>query len=195
MALLLFFRLLSIGALINFESVENADIKSLWIGDIVFVRSRGQNGTFEGETSPGICKVQIEGKVKLYDSGDIFKADPTREEIAARISEDPVEENLDLLANANFPRALDLHIEKLHADHRKLARNEILRYQVNAALGHIRKAHRLQIDCIFFIHGKGQGILRDTLIDALGQEEMVKSCRSNRSPLYGDDTLEVLLDY
>jgi len=175
--------------------MNSAEIKNLWIGDQVFVRSRGRNGIFEGETSPGLCRVKIDYDIDLYDATDIFEYDPSREAKAQTITEEAVDdESFDLLAAANFARSIDLHIEVLNADYVRKPAGEILRYQVEQAKKYVRKAYDLHISSVYVMHGKGTGLLRDTLIDVFNDLEIVKSCRSGSSAIYGNDLLEVKLE-
>jgi len=172
--------------------MTSAEIKNLWIGDQVFIRSKGRNGVFEGETSPGLCRVKIGEDIDLYDASDIFEYDPSREAKAQTISEDPIGDgDFDLLANANFPRRLDLHIEVLNVEYARKSAGEILRYQIERAKQYVNEAFDLYVDTVYIIHGKGSGILRDTLIDVFMDYEYVDSCRSATSAVFGNDLIEV----
>jgi len=172
--------------------MNSAEIKNLWIGDQVFVRSRGRNGVFEGETSPGLCRVKIDGDIDLYDASDIFEYDASRERAAQNVSEEALDdESFDLMANANFPRRLDLHIEVLNKEYVRKPAGEILRYQIDAAKKYVRQAYDLHVDTVYIIHGKGTGLLRDTLIDVFADYEYVASCRSATSAVFGNDLVEV----
>lgn len=61
------------------------------------------------------------------------------------------------------PMEVDLHIEKLVPSVRGLNTIDILNYQLDAARGQLEFALRKRIQRIVFIHGVGQGVLRQEL--------------------------------
>jgi hypothetical protein len=56
-----------------------------------------------------------------------------------------------------------LHIEKLLPDTRGMTTFDILNYQMDAARGQLEFAMRKRIQRIVFIHGVGEGILKEEL--------------------------------
>jgi hypothetical protein len=61
------------------------------------------------------------------------------------------------------PLVADLHIEKLLPDTRGMTTFDILNYQMDAARGQLEFAMRKRIQRIVFIHGVGEGILKEEL--------------------------------
>lgn len=58
---------------------------------------------------------------------------------------------------------VDLHIEKLLPDTRGMSTYDILNYQMDTAKGQLEFAIRKRIQRIVFIHGVGEGVLKEEL--------------------------------
>ena len=63
----------------------------------------------------------------------------------------------------NPPLVVDLHIEKLLSDTRAMTTFDILNYQMDTARGQLEFALRKRIQRVVFIHGVGEGILKEEL--------------------------------
>ena len=63
----------------------------------------------------------------------------------------------------NPPLVVDLHIEKLLSDTRGMTTFDILNYQMDTARGQLEFALRKRIQRVVFIHGVGEGILKEEL--------------------------------
>lgn len=63
----------------------------------------------------------------------------------------------------NPPMVVDLHIEKLLPDTRGMSTFDILNYQMDTARGQLEFAIRKRIQRIVFIHGVGEGVLKEEL--------------------------------
>jgi dsDNA-specific endonuclease/ATPase MutS2 len=63
----------------------------------------------------------------------------------------------------NPPLVVDLHIEKLLTDTRGMTTFDILNYQMESARGQLEFALRKRIQRVVFIHGVGEGILKEEL--------------------------------
>ena len=61
------------------------------------------------------------------------------------------------------PMEFDLHIEKLVPSLKGLSTMDILNYQVDAARGQLEFALRKKVRRVVFIHGVGQGVLKEEL--------------------------------
>lgn len=87
----------------------------------------------------------------------------------------------------------DLHIEKLRDDHEFLNKNEILEIQ----LAHFRKSldsaivHKLP--SVIFIHGVGNGILRNEIHKAISRHPQVKTFMDAYKEKFGYGATEVIL--
>ena len=63
----------------------------------------------------------------------------------------------------NPPLVVDLHIEKLLADTRGMTTFDILNHQIDTARGQLEFAMRKRIQRVVFIHGVGEGVLKQEL--------------------------------
>ncbi|HHJ50160.1 MAG TPA: hypothetical protein ENJ88_04550 [Phaeodactylibacter sp.] len=75
---------------------------------------------------------------------------------------------------AHFPREIDLHIEALRPNAGKMEASLILQIQLRAFEEYLNEAIRLGIDEILIVHGKGEGVLRSKIHDALDKNPYVK---------------------
>ncbi|MBX2873434.1 MAG: Smr/MutS family protein [Saprospiraceae bacterium] len=100
--------------------------------------------------------------------------------------------NIDTMAFAEFPTELDLHIEKLLPDSRKLDKRAILRVQLEAFENYINQAIRLGIERVFVIHGVGEGKLRNAIATRLIKYPEVVSFKNEFHPRYGFGATEVI---
>lgn len=94
---------------------------------------------------------------------------------------------------AEFPVELDLHIEKLTDNWRKLSNAEILRKQIAAFETYLDNAVRLGVPRVFVIHGIGEGILKNSIATRLFGNPDVESFRNEYHPNYGWGATEILL--
>ena len=62
---------------------------------------------------------------------------------------------------------VDLHIEKLIKNPNKIKKKNILSFQLNAARNFLNRAKEIGIKKIIFIHGVGEGILKNELENLL----------------------------
>jgi hypothetical protein len=102
----------------------------------------------------------------------------------------PAEEKVEITKPA---AEIDLHIDKLRADHNFLSSNEMLAAQ----LAHFHKtldaAIVHQLPEITFIHGAGNGTLRNELHKALGKNNKVQTFMDARKEKFGYGATKVLL--
>lgn len=94
---------------------------------------------------------------------------------------------------ATFEPEIDLHIEKLTPDHKRMSNAEILRLQLSHMEAFLEKAIRLGIERVFLIHGVGKGRLRDEIATRLIQHPHVVTFRNEYHPRYGMGATEVIL--
>lgn len=71
--------------------------------------------------------------------------------------------NLRRRQRQNPPMVVDLHIEKLLPETRGMSTFDILNYQMDTARGQLDFAIRKRIQRIVFIHGVGEGVLKEEL--------------------------------
>ena len=80
---------------------------------------------------------------------------------------------------------LDLHIEKLRPDHAGIARSEILGIQLAEYEQYIEKAIANGLDEVTFIHGVGNGILRDELHRRLSKHPNIAYFKDTEKEKFG----------
>ena len=98
----------------------------------------------------------------------------------------------EVLELAEFIPELDLHIEKLTANSKKMNKSEILRTQLSHFESYMDKAIRLGVERVFIIHGVGKGRLRDAISSRLLQMPEVSTFRNEFHPRYGYGATEVV---
>lgn len=155
------------------------NLDDLWIGDKILVKSAGEVGTFEkkiNETTAiikfeiGTSEIHIEDMELAGDKpiGSLKKKKPGHNE------PNEVEEETSgfkVLDKANFNNEIDLHFENLAPNKRKTDVANILDFQLKCCKEFIEAAIQLNESDIKIIHGKGNGILRDAVMDLLRDYE------------------------
>lgn len=89
------------------------------------------------------------------------------------------------------PEVMDLHIDRLVPDHDKMERDAILDYQLNYFEHNLEKAIAHRYTRVIFIHGVGNGVLRERLHQKLKQKPEVRSYREADPNQYGYGATEV----
>ncbi len=89
---------------------------------------------------------------------------------------------------------VDLHIEKLMNNHHHLQTSEILSIQLNAFEKHLELAILHLRSSIVFIHGIGEGTLRDEIHQRLKNVKKVNYFVNQYHPLYGYGATEVFFN-
>lgn len=94
---------------------------------------------------------------------------------------------------AEFLPEIDLHIEKLTNDPRKLTIAEIVQLQLYHFERYMDRAVRLGVPRVFIIHGVGEGKLRDRIHDSLRRNPHVVSYRNEYHKKYGYGATEAIM--
>lgn len=94
---------------------------------------------------------------------------------------------------AHFEGEIDLHIERLVGDPRRLDRSQILQTQLAYFDDYLAKAVRLGVDRFFVIHGIGEGKLRQAIHQRLRDHPYVSDFRNEYHAKYGWGATEVIL--
>lgn len=92
---------------------------------------------------------------------------------------------------AEFNPELDLHIENLVKDERKLNHADILNLQIRHFETYLDKAVRIGVERVFIIHGVGEGKLKNAIATILLQHPHVKTFKNEYHPRYGYGATEV----
>jgi hypothetical protein len=98
-------------------------------------------------------------------------------------------------SNIPQPRSVvDLHIDKLVDFWEQMSSAEIIELQMSTFEKHLDLAKLHQMQSIIFIHGIGEGILKNELHERLRHKKYVKSFVNQYHHLYGYGATEVYLD-
>lgn len=130
------------------------NLKDLWIGENVKLKSNQKEGKFEGRGAKNHAFVRINGKMHLIEASDL--------EIVPE-EEPAVDLGLDEEKPKPFVPAkteLDLHIEKLNPDLENADPNRILAIQIERTKQHIEELVNRKLHTGKIIHGKGSGQLK-----------------------------------
>lgn len=101
--------------------------------------------------------------------------------------------NEDKVEVFNPGKEVDLHIEKLRDDYHFLANSEIVNIQLNHFKKCLDAAIVHKMDSIIFIHGTGNGILRNELHKLISKHPQVKTFMDARKEKFGYGATEVFL--
>ncbi len=107
------------------------------------------------------------------------------EEIVQKIAENKPAGQITVEKIAPPPSEVDLHIEKLVADHTRMSNREILRTQLEAFEKALDSAIATGMGEITFIHGVGNGVLRQELHKQLSRHADVQFFQDARKEKFG----------
>ena len=142
-------------------------IDSNLLGDVLSVTKN----EVKIKTPEGFKEIhKTENLIKLEDNifKNLFLDLKQKEKIIAEKSEQTKQvHNLKLKAVFNEVIEVDLHIEKLIKNPNKIKKKNILSFQLNAARNFLNRANEIGIKKIIFIHGVGEGILKNELENLL----------------------------
>ena len=102
----------------------------------------------------------------------------------------PSEEKVEI---PNPGKEVDLHIEKIHDDHQFLKNSEILDIQLNHFKKNLDAAIVHKLQSIIFIHGTGNGILKNELHKIISKHTQVKTFMDARKEKFGYGATEIVL--
>ncbi len=98
----------------------------------------------------------------------------------------------DLEAIADFKPEIDLHIEALVEDPKKVAKKDIVKTQLSHFERYLEKAIEYGLKRVFIIHGVGEGKLKNEISSRLLLNEHVETFRNEYHPHYGYGATEVI---
>ena len=151
------------------RSQSKMDLKELWIGDTVKLRSSGKKGTYIGTNSKGRPRVQCGTKVILTIAENIEVCDELLHD-TVEIELDPIESPT--VANAaHLTREIDLHIETLNPSLAHEAPQMILNHQIKRCQAYIESIINARVSPVTIVHGKGKGQLKLEVEYLLSQYE------------------------
>lgn len=145
------------------------DLKTLWIGDRVLLKSSGREGRFEGVNADGRARIKV-GKSIIITGAANLESIPEQEtfpDIDAFLQEDARNNIADQVkfkkVNVYTDCILDLHIEKLAPDMKNEPSGRILEFQIKESEKFLKEAISRGNPHITIIHGKGQGVLKEAI--------------------------------
>tara|TARA_B100001564_G_scaffold46670_1_gene33881 strand:+ start:88124 stop:88669 length:546 start_codon:yes stop_codon:yes gene_type:complete len=142
-------------------------IDSNLIGDVLSV----SKNEVKIKTSDGFEEIhKTEKLIKLEDNifNNLFLDLKQKEKIIAEKREQRKEvDNLKLQTVFSDVIEVDLHIEKLVKNPNNIENKNILSFQINAAKKILSRAKEIGVNKIIFIHGVGEGILKNELENLL----------------------------
>jgi hypothetical protein len=94
---------------------------------------------------------------------------------------------------AHFVPEIDLHIERLQPNAKKMSNAEIIKIQLAHFERFLDKALNVGAERVYIIHGVGKGRLRDSIATRLMQIDFVKTFNNDYHPRYGFGATEVVL--
>ncbi len=94
---------------------------------------------------------------------------------------------------AHFVPEIDLHIERLLPNAKKMSNTEIIKIQLAHFERFLDKALNVGAERVYIIHGLGKGRLRDLIATRLMQIDYVKTFNNDYHPRYGFGATEVIL--
>lgn len=100
----------------------------------------------------------------------------------------------EVVALAEFENEIDLHIEKLVDNPKKIKPNRILRVQLEHFDRYLEQAIRLGVPRVFVIHGLGAGKLRNAIATRLMRHPDVKTYKNEFHAKYGYGATEVVFE-
>ncbi|SDM31900.1 Smr domain-containing protein [Daejeonella rubra] len=102
----------------------------------------------------------------------------------------PTEEKIEI---PNPGKEVDLHIEKLRDDHQFLSSSEILDIQLNHFKKYLDAAIVHKLHSIIFIHGTGNGTLRNEIHKIISKHPQVKTFMDAYKEKFGYGATEIIL--
>lgn len=143
------------------------DIKDLWIGDRIRIKTSGRVGKFEGINKEGKARIAVDSKIILTAAVNLEKLpdEPSHSfDIDRYLEDEKVKEQKNKpTLRVTFEHTLDLHIEKLAPHMTNDMPQRILDYQLVKSENFVREAIEKHYPHITIIHGKGQGVLKTAI--------------------------------
>ena len=153
------------------------NIKDLWIGESVRIKTSGKTGRFEGINHQGKARISVDQKILLV-AAENLEVLPEKEyfpDINDYLKEQVKQEKKESVKpKIKLNHTLDLHIEKLAPAMQHEGNGRILDFQLEKSEAFIRQAIDHKFPHITIIHGKGQGILKQAIEHQLTLFHQVK---------------------
>ena len=158
-----------------FKKVLTAPLLDRPVHHYIMFEHFNHDDTEKGEDLKDYTKRNIkESKVETKDATNVFQ-------------------QIDINAVASFRNEIDLHIEKLHPNPKKISKEEILYIQLKRFEDFMEMAIRHDIEKVFIIHGVGKGKLRNEISKRLSKNPNIVSFKNEYHAKYGFGATEVTI--
>lgn len=135
----------------------------LWIGDLVWVKSRSKNGKWEGPADNSNARIRVGHMVLTVPFSDLSEA---RDERSAEEQKSTTRD--DQAPKAKFDKKeIDLHINKLNPSLEFQTPQQIVLYQLRKCREFVEYAIEMRWFAAVIIHGKGSGALKSEVYHLL----------------------------
>lgn len=147
------------------------ELEDFWIGDIVEMKGRQGTGVYKADLGSHQAKVQFGNKVMVVDRKLLSLAEEEKEsppDLSDILHPPALNDRV-----TSIPDELDLHMEHLDPNH-TIHQNRMLDYQLQCAKDYVQSAISARKRVITIIHGKGTGLLKETIKHYLAEVQQVR---------------------
>jgi len=152
------------------------DLKILWIGDSLRIKSSGKEGVFAGLGKDGKARIKYKGKILLVKSTNLEIVEDQEED--ELINEENLESTIFEIAPSqpeyNFTNELDLHINKLNPELENGHPQLIIDNQLVVCREFIKHSIKKKKNVVTIVHGKGKGVLKAEVLHLLKEFSNVR---------------------
>ena len=132
------------------------NLKDIWIGEKLTIKSKDKVGTFEGRGAKNSAFIKIDGKMHLVSAEDLDLHTPKEVEPELQL-----EEEVETKPFKEFSTEIDLHMEVLNPDMQETNPLHILQFQIKQVELYLQTAIQRKKHIVKIIHGKGKGQLKE----------------------------------
>lgn len=136
------------------------NLDDLWIGDKVFLKSKEENGLYEGRADANQVWVKFNNEKLKVPIADLAPAKYKKHNHKKVEIEVHTDDDYDPNEKANFNSTIDLHMHILAPERKPNPYIPVIEFQKQQCRNFIEKAFNLNIDRVEIIHGKGEGKLK-----------------------------------
>ncbi len=144
------------------------DFNTLWIGDLVFVKSLSRNGKWEGFASNKNAFINIDHTKLEIPLSDLAEAKEEEKTKDWNFDEPEKEKKI------SSEKEIDLHIDVLNPSLQNQAPEMILNHQLKRCEEFITNSIERRLHRILIIHGKGTGALKTEVYNLIASFENIR---------------------
>jgi dsDNA-specific endonuclease/ATPase MutS2 len=102
---------------------------------------------------------------------------------------------IEIVPNLPLENEFDLHIEELEVDYRSMRTHEIMKVQLSVFENKLSLSIKNRISPLIFIHGVGNGVLRQEIHKRLGKNPFIEKFQNKGLDSNGFGATEVFLKF